>query len=534
MSPRAASNELIPGIAALSVGHPHTTPPEGWQWVRLLDVARLESGHTPSRKHPEYWNGEVPWVSLPDARKHHGRVIHDTTQKTNQEGLANSAARLLPTDTVCLSRTASVGYVFRLGRPMATSQDFVNWVCSDALDPRFLMYALMAEGDHILNFGKGTTHTTIYFPEVLAFYLCLPPMAEQRRIVERIELALVHTDAARDRLARVPVILKRFRQSVLAAACSGELTTEWRPLAGTPMSVTSREGSSGQVRRRAGRLWGAGVVPPLTEEERVSIPESWTWTKVLDLGPNPDETVQIGPMSMKSSQFSDRGVSVLNVGCVQSGWIDASKCDYLPPKIAAQFERYRIRKGDVLFTRSGTVGRCAVAGEEHNGHVITFHLLRLRPEQRLCRSRYLWMALTGAPSIRRQASEAQIGSTRGGFNTRLLASLDVPLPPPVEQDEIARRADELLRLADVVERHVGAVRLRGDKLSQAVLAKAYTGKLVPTEAELARRDGRDYESVSILLERARAPRTTVTPLDDRAKTRRPLRKGAMRGTRVSA
>lgn len=218
MSPRPASDDLIPGVAGLAVGNPGTVVPEGWQWVRLTDIARLESGHTPSRKHPEYWGGEVPWVSLPDARRHHGGVIHQTAQNTNELGLANSAARLLPTGTVCLSRTASIGYVFQLGRPMATSQDFVNWVCSDALEPIFLKYALMAEGDHILNFGKGTTHTTIYFPEVLAFHLCLPPLSEQWRIVEKVEALLARVNAARDRLAKVPAILKRFRQSVLAAA----------------------------------------------------------------------------------------------------------------------------------------------------------------------------------------------------------------------------------------------------------------------------------------------------------------------------
>lgn len=224
MSSRPATDAVIPGIAALSVGHPGSAEPEGWQWSKLTNIARLESGHTPSRKHPEYWGGNVPWVSLPDARRHHGRIILDTTQQINALGLANSAARLLPANTVCLSRTASVGYVFRLGRPMATSQDFVNWVCSAALDPAFLIYALMAEGEHILNFGKGTTHTTIYFPEVLAFHLCLPPIAEQRRIVEKVEALLARVNAARDRLAKVPGILKRFRQSVLAAACSGELT----------------------------------------------------------------------------------------------------------------------------------------------------------------------------------------------------------------------------------------------------------------------------------------------------------------------
>lgn len=99
---RPASDDVIPGVAAISVGDPGTDAPPGWRRVRLTDVARLESGHTPSRKHPEWWGGDVPWVSLPDARQHHGGVINDTIQKTNELGLANSAARWLPTDTVCL------------------------------------------------------------------------------------------------------------------------------------------------------------------------------------------------------------------------------------------------------------------------------------------------------------------------------------------------------------------------------------------------------------------------------------------------
>lgn len=69
-----------------------------------------------------------------------------------------------------------------MGRPMATSQDFVNWVCSDAIDHSFLKYVLLAEHDAFLRFASGTTHQTIYFPEVKAFHVCLPPRDEQRAI----------------------------------------------------------------------------------------------------------------------------------------------------------------------------------------------------------------------------------------------------------------------------------------------------------------------------------------------------------------
>lgn len=179
---RPASTGVIHGRYALSVGMPDWQAPLDWRWTLLSDVARLETGHTPSRRHPEYWNGEIPWIGIKDATANHGRVVQDTYQHTNELGIANSSARVLPTNTVCLSRTASVGYVVVMGRPMATSQDFVNWVCGDAVDYRYLMYLLLAEREAFLRFASGTTHQTIYFPEVKAFHVCLPPIEEQRTI----------------------------------------------------------------------------------------------------------------------------------------------------------------------------------------------------------------------------------------------------------------------------------------------------------------------------------------------------------------
>jgi type I restriction enzyme S subunit len=181
---RAATKGVIPGRYALSVGKPSTPPPDGWRWVPLSDVARLETGHTPSRRHPEYWDGDVPWVGIADATENHGRVIQDTKQHVTELGIAHSSARMLPANTVCLSRTASVGYVVVMGRPMATSQDFVDWVCSSELDYRFLKYVLLAEHHTFLRFASGTTHQTVYFPEVKAFHICLPPIKEQRRIAD--------------------------------------------------------------------------------------------------------------------------------------------------------------------------------------------------------------------------------------------------------------------------------------------------------------------------------------------------------------
>lgn len=183
---RPATTGVIEGDFALSVGASRRRAPDGWQWVPLVSVARLESGHTPSRKHPEYWDGDIPWIGIRDATGNHGRTIDDTEQHTNPLGISKSAARVLPANTVCLSRTASVGYVVVMGTPMATSQDFANWVCGPKLDYRFLKYVLLADRDAMSRFSYGSTHQTIYYPELKAFHVCLPSMAEQVAIADAL------------------------------------------------------------------------------------------------------------------------------------------------------------------------------------------------------------------------------------------------------------------------------------------------------------------------------------------------------------
>lgn len=184
MSGRAASTKLQIGDLALSVGRPPKATPPGWSWVELNELAEMATGHTPSRMHPEYWGGKIKWMCASDARFQHGGIVDETAETINQKGIENSAAVLLPEDTVCLARTgASIGYAVRLGEPMATNQGFVNWICGRNLSPKFLQYILVAESEFLKRIAYGAAHHTIYFPEVKAFHVCIPPLPEQRRIV---------------------------------------------------------------------------------------------------------------------------------------------------------------------------------------------------------------------------------------------------------------------------------------------------------------------------------------------------------------
>ncbi|MBX5272998.1 4'-phosphopantetheinyl transferase [Rhizobium sp. NLR17b] len=445
------SSMLIRGKAGLAVNKPVEPVPPGWAWVAVNSIARQETGHTPSRSHPEWWGGDIPWIGIRDARLHHGGVIYETLQTTNPLGLANSSARLLPKGTVCLSRTASVGYVTIMGRDMATSQDFVTWTCSEALIPEFLVKALIAEGEGLRKFGKGTTHTTIYFPEIRALHICLPPLAEQKRIVAKLDALNAKSARARTELARIETLVSRYKQAVLSEAFSGELTR-------------------GQVSN-----WSSCILGDLALDVRYGTAEKCTYAPEL--------------------------TPVLRIPNVANGRIDLSDLKH------ASFNEKELMKlalveGDLLVIRSNgsidLVGRSAVVDSAAAGMLFAGYLIRIRLDLTKALPPFIqyWMQ---SLAVRRTIEDAA-KSTSGvnNINSQQLQALQLQLPALEEQQEIVRRIESAFakidRLAGEAKRALGLV----GRLDEAILAKAFRGELVP-------QDDND-EPAEKLLERIRSQR----------------------------
>lgn len=158
----------------------------GWAWELLTDVARIATGHTPDRKKEEYWGGDIPWLSLTDIRRLDLAVATETGECTTKAGIENSSSVILPSNTVCFSRTASVGFVTIIGREMATSQDFFNWVCGPRLEPAYLMYSLFLSRSRLRLLSNGSTHKTIYFPTAKRFRVLVPPIELQKKFASRL------------------------------------------------------------------------------------------------------------------------------------------------------------------------------------------------------------------------------------------------------------------------------------------------------------------------------------------------------------
>jgi type I restriction enzyme S subunit len=210
----------------ITIGNESKESPIGWEWFRLTDLAKLESGHTPRKSRPEYWEkGDQYWICLQDIRAAHGKVINDTKYKPTQLGIDNSSARMLPKGTVCFSRDISVGFTTIMGRSMSTTQHFANWICGDKLSNKYLLYSFMAAQGYLTTSGQGTTVKTIYMPALKELHLLLPNMDEQLDIVRRVEELLNSADAIEKQFRAAKVRLDKLTQSILAKAFRGELLT---------------------------------------------------------------------------------------------------------------------------------------------------------------------------------------------------------------------------------------------------------------------------------------------------------------------
>lgn len=224
----AATSGMITGtnntfVNAITIGEPKQRN-QVWEVVKLIDISKLESGHTPRKDTSAYWeNGDVYWLSLQDIRALDGTIVLDTKYKTNKLGIENSSARLLPIGTVCFCRDISLGYVTILGKVMSTTQHFANWICSERINNKYLMYCFMASRDSLIRQGQGTTVKTIYMPDLKELRIQLPTIKEQQLIVSELESKLTVCDKIEETISQSLQQAETLRQSILKKAFEGKL-----------------------------------------------------------------------------------------------------------------------------------------------------------------------------------------------------------------------------------------------------------------------------------------------------------------------
>jgi type I restriction enzyme S subunit len=228
--------------------------PAHWEVRKLRSVARLESGHTPSRQRPEYWVEDecvIPWFTLADVgslRDGTELEIYETSQKISPLGMANSAARLLPPNTVILSRTASVGFSGIARIALAVSQDFAAWICGGSISSEYLLQVLQSMKPEFARLMMGSTHQTIYMPDIEAFRVPVPPPNEQSVIVQKVAALTAEIDGHIEAAQDMSALLLERRAALISAAVTGKIDVRGlAPVVETQPAAWVRDQVSAQI-----------------------------------------------------------------------------------------------------------------------------------------------------------------------------------------------------------------------------------------------------------------------------------------------
>lgn len=478
---------MVPGIVERTAEVPGDIP-EGWAHCTLGDISRVVGGGTPTTSDPANFAEEGhAWVTPADLGANDGMYIRRGRRFLTDKGVKGSSATLLPAGTVVFSSRAPIGHVAIAESSLATNQGCRSFICDDGVISEYVYHYLRFARPIAEQIASGTTFLEISGTNAGRIPIPLPPSIEQRRIASRLTEAETTLARSRSKLSRIRDVLTTFRQSVLAAACSGRLTGDWR---------TSEPQAS-----EAGFSQSSAAAPSVFDLP--DVPVSWRLVRLREV----TKVIQYGT-SVKADSDATSGIPILRMGNIRGGRLNLRDLKFVDPT-AGDVARCLAQKGDILFNRTNSpelVGKAAVFDLDMDAAIASY-LIRVQIDDALALSRYVCYWINSSWGRSWAAAVKTDGVSQSNINGSKLSALPLPLPPLAEQDEIVRRVESLFRLADAIEARMEAATARVERLSQAILAKAFRGELVPTEAELARREGRSYELASALLERIRDERT---------------------------
>ena len=490
--------------------------PEGWAWAKVSDLAHyVTSG---ARDWSKYYSDHgVLFVRTEDINSNRLNLTK-TARMSLPPGVNPQRTRIEQGDILVTVTGANVGkcaYVEQSIEEAYPSQSVALVKVKDKSLAPYLQKSIIAPG-----FGKsqldemayGLGRPVLNLDNIRDLRLPIAPLAEQSRIVAKIEELFSDLDAGIAALKRAKANLKRYRASVLKAAVEGKLTEQWRakhPAKEPASALLARILKERRLKWEADQLakfaaagkepsknWRDKYVEPTTPDtiDLPELPDGWCWASVDQLG-----DVQLGRQRSpknRSKEFPTKYIRAANLTENGLDLTDVMDMEFQPHEL----ETYRLHHGDVLLSEaSGSpdqVGKPVVWNGEIEDCCFQNTVIRLRPVG--MPSDY---ALTVFRHYYRSKLFAKVSAGVGinHLSAGKFSALPFPLSPLTEQAQIVTEVDEHLSQIDAAETQIAHGLLRAARLRQSILKRAFEGKLVP-------QDPKD-EPASALLERLRTSRT---------------------------
>jgi type I restriction enzyme S subunit len=435
--------------------------PENWVWTRLHSVVSIN----PSKKRPLNFLPEtavtfVPMAAVDDVRgevsaaeeRPFSQVSTGYTQFTEGDVIFAKITPCMENGKAAIVKKTVNGIAygsteFFVMRPLGVDASLLYFFVRSQ--------SFRNEAKQVMNGAVGQQRVPRSWIE--QHPISLPPLSEQRRIAEKLESLLGKIKEAKALFDEIPEILQNFRQSVLAAACSGRLTADWRKL--NPKVAPSERLGHGE--------------PPSDRD----LPSTWNWI----LSAHAFGFVTSGSRGW-ARYYSDEGPLFLRVGNLNHDTItlDLNSIQRVSPPTSAEGRRTKVVEGDILISITADLGMIALVEAGLEEAYINQHVALARPAGNMDR-RYLAYFLAARNGGQEQFLNLQRGATKVGLGLDDIRSIWVARPPLPEQQEIVRRVESLFAKADDLEVQYKESMELIESLPEVILSKAFHGELVPQD-----------------------------------------------------
>lgn len=479
--------------------------PKGWAWCQLADLTlTISSGGTPSKGVPEYWGGDIPWASVKDLNVYRDLVA--TQDYITEEGLA-AGSKLARKGDVLICTRMGLGKIAVAAMDVAINQDL-----------KALRLTRHLNLDYFLNFyrtlsivGSGMTVAGIKQDELLGYLVPIPPLAEQHRIVAKVDELMALCDRLEARQADAASAHARLVQALLdsltQARDAGDFAASWQRLAEHFDNLFISEASIDALKQTLLQLAVMGKLVPQDPSdepacklvERIKavkqrllvesksrkqkeliadflpvspyeIPYGWEWQSVDDV------LLVTGGVTLGRKIAGRELVArhYLRVANVQRGHLDLKEIKEIEVPVD-EVEKYRLRNGDLLITEGGDwdkVGRTAIWRGELSECLHQNHVFRARAATSEWEPRWAEIYLNSATAREYFAGSSKQTTNLASINMTQLRACAFPLPPLAEQRRIVAKLDQLMALCDQLKARLGSARQLHERLAATLVEQA--------------------------------------------------------------
>lgn len=309
--------------------------------------------------------------------------------------------------------------------------------------------------EHILEKQKATTQASISMGNIRSILIPLPPLQEQKRIVEKLESILGKIKQAKDLIEEAKDTFKNRRASILAKAFSGELTKNWReenPITKQPQLLPKEE----------------NIIKDIT----YNIPEPWKWLRIMDIG-----TVKGGKRLPKGEKLVsyNTGYPYIKAGNLKNGTVIEDNIEFLPINIYEGIKNYTINDGDVYITIVGAcIGDVGIIPKSFHKANLTENAAKITNLKINNFFLYFWLSSSFAQN---EIGSKILSATLGKLSLDRIKSLNIPIPYIEEQKEIVRIVENLLKIEDEALEKIESMEEHLELLEKSILSKAFRGEL---------------------------------------------------------